>query len=174
MNSKLAGVIGAVALLAVIVVVVLVTQGGDDGGSTSTDTEAKPVVEVPEGEPPAELEVEDIVEGEGPEAQPGDTLTVDYVGVSYSTGEEFDSSWESGQPFPVELGAGQVIPGWDQGLEGMKEGGRRELIIPPDLAYGPTGQPPTIGPNETLVFVVDLRKVEPASAAGGGAGQPAP
>jgi peptidylprolyl isomerase len=174
MNSKLAGVLGAVVLFAVIVVVVLVAQGGGDegsGSSVSTDTETKPVIEVPEGEPPTELEINDIVEGEGPEAKAGDQVTVDYVGVSYSTGKEFDASWDSGQPFPLQLGAGMVIPGWDEGLVGMKAGGRRELIIPPDLAYGPAGQPPDIGPDETLIFVVDMREIQPGeAAAGAGAG----
>ena len=174
-RGKLIGVLGAVALFAVIVIVVLVGQGGgdDEGGDSgiSTDTSTKPVIEVPEGDPPTELEINDIVEGDGAEAQPGDQLTVQYVGVAYSTGEEFDSSWDSGQPFPVTLGAGQVIEGWDQGLEGMKAGGRRELIIPADLAYGEQGSPPAIGPNETLVFVIDLVDVQPGSAAPpGGAG----
>ena len=83
-----------------------------------------------------------------------------YVGVLYDGGTEFDASWNSGEPFPFKLGNGDVIKGWDQGIVGMKEGGRRKLIIPPDLAYGPEGQPPTIPPNATLVFVVDLKKVK--------------
>ena len=81
---------------------------------------------------------------------------MNYVGVAYSTGKEFDSSFDSGQPFPFTLGAGEVIPGWDEGLEGMKVGGRRQLTIPPDLAYGAQGSPPVIKPNETLIFVIDL------------------
>ena len=81
---------------------------------------------------------------------------MNYVGVSYSNGKEFDSSFDAGAPIELELGAGMVIPGWDQGIEGMKVGGRRQLVIPPALAYGPQGLPPVIGPNETLVFVIDL------------------
>jgi peptidylprolyl isomerase len=123
------------------------------------DTSKKPVIPKPSGTPPRRLEKEDIVHGKGPAAKPGDTLTVHYAGVSFSTGEEFDASWNSGQPFTFPLGAGQVIPGWDKGLVGMRKGGRRMLTIPPELAYGPAGQPPVIGPNETLVFVVDLLKI---------------
>jgi len=118
---------------------------------------------VPDGPPPADLQITDVTEGDGAEVQAGDTLTMQYVGVDYATGKEFDSSWDAGQPFTFQLGSGEVIPGWDQGLEGMKVGGRRELVIPPDLAYGKAGQPPTIKPNETLVFVVDLLDAEPAS-----------
>jgi peptidylprolyl isomerase len=143
--------------------------GGDD--STSTDgggettsasapaesTEAKPTVEVPSGPPPKQLETEDLVEGEGAAAKPGDEVSVQYVGVNYKTGKEFDSSWSRGaEPFTFPLGEGFVIAGWDQGVEGMKVGGRRELTIPPELGYGAAGSPPTIPPNETLVFVVDL------------------
>lgn len=130
----------------------------EEGGDL-TDTSTKPVVDVPEGPPPEKLKTEDIVKGDGKAAKAGDTLTMQYVGVSYSTGEEFDSSWDSGQPFVFELGAGEVIEGWDEGLEGMREGGRRQLIIPPDMAYGATGQPPVIGPDETLIFVVDLIEI---------------
>ena len=115
---------------------------------------------MPEGDPPEELEVKDIVEGEGAEAEPGDLVTVQYVGVGFDSGEEFDASWDRGQPFPFQLGAGQVIEGWDEGVAGMKVGGRRELVIPPDQAYGSRGSPPAIGPDETLVFVVDLLAVE--------------
>jgi peptidylprolyl isomerase len=111
--------------------------------------------------PADKLEVKDIVEGNGPAAKKGDTLSVQYVGVAQSNGQEFDSSWSRGaQPFEFQLGAGMVIPGWDQGLEGMKAGGRRQLTIPGDLAYGPAGQPPSIGPDETLVFVVDLESIK--------------
>jgi peptidylprolyl isomerase len=124
------------------------------------NTSTKPEIPKPSGSPPRRLEKEDIVHGKGPAAKPGDTLTVHYAGWSFSTGEEFDASWNSGQPFAFPLGAGQVIPGWDRGLVGMKKGGRRMLTIPPELAYGPSGQPPVIGPNETLVFVVDLLKID--------------
>jgi len=156
MDGRVKTLIGAVALFAVIVVAVVIGQGGgDDGDDEPTDTE-KPTVEVPEGDPPAELVTEDLEEGEGAEAQPGDQLSVNYVGVLYENGEEFDSSYERGVPFDFPLGGGDVIPGWDEGLVGMKVGGQRQLVIPPDLAYGPQGQPPDIPPDSTLVFVIDL------------------
>lgn len=120
----------------------------------------KPKVTVPSGPPPKQLEIEDIEEGTGATAKAGDTVSVQYVGVGYESGEEFDASWDRGEPFTFQLGAGMVIPGWDQGVEGMKVGGRRELIIPPELAYGEAGSPPAIGPNETLIFVIDLLAVE--------------
>ncbi|HYI79794.1 MAG TPA: FKBP-type peptidyl-prolyl cis-trans isomerase [Thermoleophilaceae bacterium] len=116
----------------------------------------KPKVTVPDGAPPKKLVTKDLKEGTGPAAKSGDNVTMDYVGVSYSTKKEFDSSFTSGQPFDVTLGQGAVIAGWDEGIVGMKVGGRRELIIPPDMAYGAQGRPPSIKPNETLVFVVDL------------------
>jgi peptidylprolyl isomerase len=147
---------------ALAVVVVLIT-GGDDGSSSSdasVDTSTKPTVEVPDGPPPTTLQVDDIVVGDGAEATAGDTLTMQYVGVNYEDGKQFDASWDNGQPFTFQLGGGQVIPGWDQGIEGMKVGGRRELIVPPDLGYGEQGSPPAIKPNETLVFVVDLLDVQ--------------
>jgi len=151
------------ALLAagiVAAIIVIATRGDDDGDSGSSETASKPKIEVPDGAPPKELESEDLVEGDGTEAQPGDTVTVEYVGVSYSNGKEFDSSWERTEPFSFQLGAGQVIPGWDEGIAGMKVGARRQLIIPPDLAYGEQGAPPDIKPNETLIFVVDLKDVQ--------------
>lgn len=119
----------------------------------------KPTVPALEGEPPTELVAEDIVKGKGPAAKPGDQLRMQYVGNSWSTSEQFDASWDRGQPFEFQLGAGMVIPGWDQGLEGMRRGGRRLLVIPPEMGYGPSGQPPAIAPNETLVFVVDLERI---------------
>ena len=119
------------------------------------DTKSKPEIPSPQGDPPAELVVRDIVKGKGPKAKAGDQVSMQYVGTSWSTGEQFDASWDrGGQPFPLQLGAGMVIPGWDQGLVGLRKGGRRLLIIPPDLGYGPAGQGP-IAPNETLIFVVD-------------------
>jgi peptidylprolyl isomerase len=126
------------------------------GGGEKT----KPKVTVPSGPPPKKLAIKEIEKGTGAEAKPGDEVTVQYVGVGYDSEEEFDSSWSRNEPFPFQLGAGQVIPGWDQGVAGMKVGGRRELIIPANLAYGPEGSPPVIGPNETLIFVVDLLAVE--------------
>jgi peptidylprolyl isomerase len=128
--------------------------------SISTDTSTKPEVTVPEGAPSKELETVEIVEGDGAEAKSGDQVTVQYVGVNYKTGKEFDASWDRGEPFSFTLGAGEVIGGWDQGVAGMKVGGRRELIIPPELGYGPSGSPPAIPANETLVFVVDLLAVK--------------
>jgi peptidylprolyl isomerase len=158
--------------------------GGDDSGSseaaaTATPTETatpaaanadaivagvtkntkkKPAIVTPEGDPPTELVTKDIVKGTGPKAKPGDRLTMQYVGVAWSNGQQFDASWDRGQPFPFQLGAQMVIPGWDRGMVGMRKGGRRLLIIPPDLGYGPQGSGP-IGPGETLVFAVDLEKI---------------
>jgi peptidylprolyl isomerase len=116
----------------------------------------KPEIDFPGGEPPADLKITDIWEGEGPEAGPGDMVKVHYVGVAYSTGEEFDASWNRDEPLSFRLGAGQVIAGWDQGVQGMKVGGRRQLIIPPGLAYGDRGAGNAIAPGETLIFVCDL------------------
>ena len=134
---------------------------GSAAAETSGDASnrGKPAVEVPEGAPPKQLEEVELIEGTGAEAKSGDKVTVQYVGVGYESGEEFDSSWSRNEPFSFTLGAGEVIPGWDQGVAGMKVGGQRELIIPPELAYGEAGAPPAIGPNETLVFVVDLVEV---------------
>lgn len=130
------------------------------GAAKTAEAKPKPKVTVPDGPPPKKLEVEDIEEGDGAAARAGNQISVNYVGVSYSNGEEFDSSFNTGAPFDFALGAGMVIPGWDQGLEGMKVGGRRQLVIPPQLAYGPQGSPPVIAPNETLVFVIDLLAVQ--------------
>jgi peptidylprolyl isomerase len=132
-----------------------VTKIADAAG---TNTKQKPKIEKPSGKPPAKLTVVDIVKGTGAAAKSGDTLNVDYAGNSWSTGKEFDASWKRKQTFPVTLGSGQVIPGWEQGLVGMRQGGRRLLVIPPDLGYGATGSGSAIKPNETLLFVVDLRK----------------
>lgn len=123
---------------------------------TSGPLSKKPTVAVPTGPPPTKLVVKDLVTGTGATATAGKQLTVNYVGVLYKGGTEFDSSWKRNQPFPFTLGQGAVIKGWDQGLDGMKVGGRRELIIPADLAYGKQGSPPTIPANAALVFVVDL------------------
>jgi peptidylprolyl isomerase len=162
------------ALIAVACMALALAACGDDEDSsaessttTETTTEAsakppqkKPKVTVPQGAPPKQLETKDLIEGAGPEAKAGDTVTVQYVGVNYKSGKEFDASWDRGEPFPFQLGAGMVISGWDEGVAGMKVGGRRELIIPPDLGYGQAGAPPAIPPNETLIFVVDLVAVE--------------
>ncbi len=122
-------------------------------------SDEKPEVDFPGGEPPADLEITDLWEGNGAEAAAGDVVSVHYVGVAYSTGEEFDASWDRGGPLQFKLGAGQVIAGWDQGVAGMKVGGRRQLIIPPGLAYGDRGAGRAIAPGETLIFVCDLVSV---------------
>jgi peptidylprolyl isomerase len=134
--------------------------GSIDAAAISKDLTEKPQVAKPAGTPPAELQKTDIVKGKGKAAKEGDTVSVQYVGNSWSTGTQFDASWDRGaEPFKFPLGAGQVIPGWDQGVAGMKVGGRRLLVIPPDLAYGAQSPSPDIAPNETLIFVVDLKKV---------------
>jgi peptidylprolyl isomerase len=120
----------------------------------------KPQVDVSAGEsPPAELQIDDLVVGDGDEAVPGRDVEVHYVGVAWSNGEQFDASWDRGDPFTFPLGGGRVIKGWDQGVAGMKVGGRRRLTIPPQLAYGDRGAGGAIAPGETLVFVVDLLSV---------------
>ncbi|HEX3753125.1 MAG TPA: FKBP-type peptidyl-prolyl cis-trans isomerase [Streptosporangiaceae bacterium] len=116
----------------------------------------KPEVDFPGGEPPADLQITEITVGDGAEAKAGDYVQVHYVGVAYSTGEEFDSSYDRGDPLGFQLGAGRVIAGWDQGVQGMKVGGRRQLVIPPHLAYGDRGAGNVIAPGETLIFVCDL------------------
>jgi peptidylprolyl isomerase len=153
--------IGFTAILAVAVIAVVIGQSGgdDDKGSSSASSGGKPEVNVPDGPPPKELQVQDLEQGDGAEAKTGDNVSVQYVGVLYDGGKEFDSSYDTGQPFQFQLGSGQVIPGWDQGVAGMKVGGRRQLTIPPDLAYGAQGQPPDIPANATLVFVIDLVSV---------------
>lgn len=149
------------------------TSAGETGAATEATTEAtspaeesssgdktKPTVTVPKNVSPKQFAIQEIEEGTGATAKKGDTVTVQYVGVGYDSEEEFDSSWSRNEPFSFTLGAGEVIAGWDKGLVGMKVGGRRELLIPANLAYGQTGSPPAIGPNETLIFVVDLLAVE--------------
>lgn len=116
----------------------------------------KPEIDHPGGEPPTELDIVDEIVGEGDEATAGSTIRAHYVGVAFSNGEEFDSSWNRGDPFQFRLGVGQVISGWDQGIAGMRVGGRRRLVIPPHLAYGDRGAGGVIAPGETLIFVVDL------------------
>jgi peptidylprolyl isomerase len=116
----------------------------------------KPDVGPIQGDPPADLQIEEITVGDGAEAKAGQQVTVHYVGVAHSTGKEFDASYNRGDTFDFPLGAGRVIAGWDQGVQGMKVGGRRRLTIPPHLGYGAQGAPGAIKPNETLIFVVDL------------------
>ena len=120
------------------------------------ELQTKPKVKVPEGSPPKSLQTKDIVKGTGAQVKSGDAVSVQYVGVLFKNGKEFDASWDRGEPFQFTLGAGEVIPGWDKGVPGMRVGGRRELIIPAEEAYGAEGSPPVIGPNEALVFVVDV------------------
>ena len=120
----------------------------------------KPDVDPPDGPPPADLEIVDLVDGDGPEATSGSTVRVHYVGVAHSTGEEFDASYNRGAPLEFRLGVGQVIAGWDTGVQGMKVGGRRRLVIPPHLAYGDRGAGGVIQPGESLIFVCDLVSVD--------------
>jgi peptidylprolyl isomerase len=119
----------------------------------------RPTIEKPEGDIPFELGIDDIVVGDGDEAVKGSKVEVHYVGVAFSTGDEFDASWNRGEPFRFKLGAGNVIPGWDQGVAGMRVGGRRKLTIPSAMAYGARGAGGVIKPHEPLVFVVDLLAV---------------
>ena len=130
-----------------------------DGVTVSATLGQKPAVTVADGAPPTTLVTRDIVVGKGAEAVAGKTATVQYLGISWSTKKEFDSSWSRGTPFPFPLGGGRVIAGWDQGVAGMKVGGRRLLIIPPALGYADRGAGADIKPGETLVFVVDLAEV---------------
>jgi FKBP-type peptidyl-prolyl cis-trans isomerase len=124
------------------------------------DINAKPTVPKGSGAAPTALKAETVIAGSGPAVQSGQKATVEYVGVLFKDGKEFDTSWGKGkQPFSFTLGGGQVIQGWDQGVPGMKVGERRRLTIPADLAYGAQGSPPKIGPNEPLIFDIDLKKI---------------
>ncbi len=146
----------------------LIKAGESTSASTTTPTTTtaktpttgplskEPKVTPPSGAAPTKLVTKELIAGTGAEAKAGDTVTVNYVGVLYKGGKEFDASWKRNEPFSFTLGKGQVIKGWDEGVAGMKVGGRRELIIPSELAYGKTGSPPTIPANAPLVFVVDL------------------
>lgn len=140
------------------------SSGSAESSSGSTESnggeKTKPKVTVPKGISPKNFATKELEEGTGATAKSGDEVTVQYVGVGYDSEEEFDSSWSRNEPFTFTLGAGEVIKGWDQGVAGMKVGGRRELLIPGNLAYGPEGRPPSIGPNETLIFVIDLLAVK--------------
>lgn len=164
MDRRVIGLIAAGGILVVVIAVILI---GRSGGSSSSSDTAKaditvpngPTIKLPTGSAPTHMVVKDLKTGSGAAAKSGDQVSVQYIGVLYDNGSKFDSSYDHGQPFSFKLGGGQVIPGWDQGVAGMKVGGRRELIIPPGLAYGAQGQPPTIPPNATLVFVIDLVKI---------------
>jgi peptidylprolyl isomerase len=181
-NRILTLVAGVVGVIALIVIAGKCTGSGD----TATDTTlapdttiaavttppnpalaTKPVITVPKTPKPTKLEIKDLIVGTGPEIAAGDDVTMQYAGSSWSTGQEFDSSWSRGKsPFPVQnVGNAGVIDGWNQGLIGMKQGGRRQIIIPPSLGYGAAGSPPKIGPNETLIFVVDAEQVTKNAAA---------
>ncbi len=134
-------------------------SGNDNiGGSVTANMGQEPKIVVPSGPPPTSLETKDIVVGTGPQATLSSTVTVQYLGVNYATGKPFDSSWSRGQPATFSMAG--VVPGFADGIDGMRVGGRREIVIPPDLGYGATGSPPAIGPNETLIFVVDLLSVQ--------------
>jgi peptidylprolyl isomerase len=133
------------------------TTGEAPAVANAKDLSSKPQVDAPKGDPPTSLVKEDLVVGKGPAVKKGQIASMQYVGLSWSNGAQFDASWDRGaQPFQFPLGQGQVISGWDHGIPGMKVGGRRILVIPPDEGYGAQGAPPDIAPNETLVFVVDL------------------
>lgn len=177
------GLAGLVALLAVLAVAgcgsstthssnSTITVGNEssaippEGTSTTASAAAKtptsgplskePTITPPTGAPPTKVETKEIVTGTGSVAEKGDTVTVNYVGALYKTGKVFDASWHRNEPFSFTIGSGEVIKGWEEGVVGMRVGGRRELIIPSELAYGKQGSGSTIPPNEALVFVVDL------------------
>ena len=136
------------------------TTGEPPAVANASDLKSKPQIATPSGDPPAALIKKDLVVGKGPAIKPGQLATVQYEGISWSTGKEFDASWNRpGQPFQFPVGQQQVIVGWDKGVPGMQVGGRRELVIPPDQAYGAQSPSPEIGPNETLVFVIDLKRI---------------
>jgi peptidylprolyl isomerase len=165
MDRRVIGLLAAGGILVVVVAVILIGRSGGSSSDNSEITKADisipngPSIKLPTGPAPTQLQIKDLKTGTGAEAKAGDQVSVQYIGVLYDNGTKFDASYDHGQPFSFKLGGGQVIPGWDQGVAGMKVGGRRELIIPPDLAYGAQGQPPTIPANATLVFVIDLVSV---------------
>lgn len=164
-----------ISLFSIFLALAFAACGGDDDSSSDSGGEettaaassaspsevgkTKPEVVVQGGLPAQTLEKNDLVVGTGKEAKAGDEITVEYVGVGQKSKKEFDTSW-GGEPLVFGLGSGLVITGWEEGIPGMKVGGRRELVIPGEMAYGPEGSPPEIGPNETLIFVVDLLNVE--------------
>lgn len=155
----------SLALAGAVLLLASACTGGDAAGpdgdepATATDLGEKPEVDVGGAADAEALVTDDLVVGDGEEAGEGDDVTVHYVGVAASNGEQFDASWDRDEPLTFTLGAGMVIPGWEEGVDGMRVGGRRQLTIPPDMAYGERGVPGAIGPDETLVFVVDLLEV---------------
>lgn len=185
-RKRIAQIVGITVVVLILALLVSVFAGDDDAtdvaseGDTSTttapaadpiecatsgagevDTATKPEITIPEGEPPTELECTDLVVGDGDEVALGDTIEVHYVGVKHSDGSQFDASWDGGEPATFSLTVGSLIKGWTDGIPGMKAGGRRELVIPPDLAYGPAGSGHELA-GETLVFVVDVISVTKA------------
>ncbi len=172
MNRKLGVLIGLLVLIGALVAAILIGRGGgsDESASdavpqdllanVSENLDQRPKLAASSEAAPTVLLKKDIVVGDGAEAKEGDEVTVQYVGALFDSGKEFDASWTRNQPFTFTIGQGQVIKGWDEGIVGMKVGGRRVLVIPPDLGYGPQGSPPTIPGNATLVFVVDLENVK--------------
>ena len=162
MNANLPGVLDTVIALAAVYLALSVFCSHINEQIASwtrlrgMSTPERPFVEPPAGDVPFDLGIDDLVVGDGDEAVAGRKVTVHYVGVAFSTGEEFDASWNRNAPFQFPLGKGRVIAGWDRGVAGMKVGGRRQLTIPAHLAYGDRGAPPVIKPGETLIFVVDL------------------
>ncbi|MCC6755247.1 MAG: FKBP-type peptidyl-prolyl cis-trans isomerase [Solirubrobacterales bacterium] len=172
MNRKLGVLIGLLVLIGALVAAILIGRGGGSDESTSDavpqdllanvseNLDQRPKLAASSEAAPTVLLKKDIVVGDGAEAKEGDEVTVQYVGALFDSGKEFDASWTRNQPFTFTIGQGQVIKGWDEGIVGMKVGGRRVLVIPPDLGYGPQGSPPTIPGNATLVFVVDLENVK--------------
>jgi peptidylprolyl isomerase len=169
--------VAVVAAVGIVAVLISFLGADDDGGgeAATTTTEAgptttappKPEVTVPDTPPPTTLQTTDLTVGDGAEAKLGDTVNVRYVGKIYATGEEFDSNYDAPEPAAVQLVSPGVIEGWAQGVPGMRVGGRRQLVVPPDLGYGEQGQPPDIPGNSTLVFVIDLVSVEEAAPTGG-------
>ena len=135
---------------------------GAETPDLATKPDLVPILPDDRGEPPSSLQVEDLVVGDGEPAEQGTRLTVHFVGASWSSGQEFDATWDREQPYAFTLGEGEVIPAWDEGLVGMREGGRRALIVPPEFAYGERGSAAGIAPGETIVFIVDLLEVEPS------------
>jgi peptidylprolyl isomerase len=170
----------ALACLAAVLLLTACKHGDGQAGPTGSFSptpapvipSVKPVITKPKGPPPTKLVVKDLILGTGDYAVPGKTVSVNYVGAHFSNAKEFDSSWRTNHSFPFQLGGEDVIAGWDEGVVGMRVGGRRELIIPPDLGYGAEGDPSgVVGPNETLIFVVDLVAVGGLPA---GIGNPPP
>lgn len=136
-------------------------ESGASAGEGSGGAKTKPKVTVPSGPPPKKLTIKEIEKGTGATAKEGDEVTFQYVGVGYDSKREFDSSWDRNKPYALAVGSGQMIDGWEQGIKGMKVGGRRELIVPSSLGYGPAGSSPLgIGPHETLIYVFDLLAVK--------------